>query len=328
MKALKCEMCGSNDVVKQEDLFVCQNCGTKYSVEAARKMMIEGTVEVKGAVKIDDSEELNRLYDAARKAKETDSWETGKKYYELILDKDPSSWEANFYLAFCKAMSCMEKNRYELVREVNNLKSSLDFVFALVKENVPEGDDIQKTVSELYSKCRFIAETVGQFNPSSGASLMFSLGDAIESKLGSLSMDFVLKSWKTGLQIGSKITLSGTVGDQVERKVMKFYSEKIKQFDKSYSLPDSRVGCYVATAVYGSYNCPEVWTLRRFRDNFLVETWYGRSFIKTYYAISPTLVKWFGDTSWFKMLWRKPLDRFVTRLKNKGVEDTPYNDKY
>jgi len=321
-------MCGSNDVVKQEELFVCQNCGTKYSVEAARKMMIEGTVEVKGAVKIDDSEELNRLYDAARKAKETDSWETGKKYYELILDKDPSSWEANFYLAFCKAMSCMEKNRYELVREVNNLKSSLDFVFALVKENVPEGDDIQKTVSELYSKCRFIAETVGQFNPSSGASLMFSLGDAIESKLGSLSMDFVLKSWKTGLQIGSKITLSGTVGDQVERKVMKFYSEKIKQFDKSYSLPDSRVGCYVATAVYGSYNCPEVWTLRRFRDNFLVETWYGRSFIKTYYAISPTLVKWFGDTSWFKMLWRKPLDRFVTRLKNKGVEDTPYNDKY
>ena len=90
----------------------------------------------------------------------------------------------------------------------------------------------------------------------------------------------------------------------------------------------SKSGCYVATAVYGSYNCPQVWTLRRFRDNTLDESWYGRAFIKTYYAISPTLVKWFGETSWFKILWRKPLDKLVTILRNKGVEDTPYNDKY
>ena len=25
-------------------------------------------------------------------------------------------------------------------------------------------------------------------------------------------------------------------------------------------------GCYVATAVYGSYDCPQVWTLRRYRE--------------------------------------------------------------
>ena len=87
-------------------------------------------------------------------------------------------------------------------------------------------------------------------------------------------------------------------------------------------------GCYVATAVYGSYNCPEVWTLRRFRDNTLDATWYGRAFIQTYYAISPTLVKWFGETSWFKKLWRRPLDKLVTALKGKGVEDSPYQDKY
>ena len=42
-------------------------------------------------------------------------------------------------------------------------------------------------------------------------------------------------------------------------------------------------GCYVATAVYGSYDCPEVWTLRRYRDYSLAETWYGRAFIKLYY---------------------------------------------
>ena len=91
---------------------------------------------------------------------------------------------------------------------------------------------------------------------------------------------------------------------------------------------EKKSGCYVATAVYGSYNCPEVWTLRRFRDNTLDATWYGRAFIKTYYAISPTLVKWFGETDWFKKMWKTPLDKMVSSLRKKGIASTPYHDKY
>lgn len=87
-------------------------------------------------------------------------------------------------------------------------------------------------------------------------------------------------------------------------------------------------GCYVATAVYGSYDCPEVWTLRRYRDYSLALTWYGRLFITLYYAISPTIVKWFGHTKWFNNLWRSKLDRMVKKLQSLGYEDTPYNDKY
>lgn len=86
-------------------------------------------------------------------------------------------------------------------------------------------------------------------------------------------------------------------------------------------------GCYVATAVYGSYDCPQVWTLRRYRDDVLASTWYGRAFIHIYYAISPTLVKWFGHTKWFQRFWREKLDDMVTSLQYKGFENTPYDDK-
>lgn len=86
-------------------------------------------------------------------------------------------------------------------------------------------------------------------------------------------------------------------------------------------------GCYVATAVYGSYDCPEVWTLRRYRDYELAETWHGRLFIKAYYAISPTIVKWFGDTAWFKKMWKGKLDRMVSNLQQKGFENTHYEDR-
>ena len=86
-------------------------------------------------------------------------------------------------------------------------------------------------------------------------------------------------------------------------------------------------GCYVATCVYGSYDCPQVWTLRRYRDDKLAKTWFGRAFIRTYYAISPTLVKWFGKTKWFKRLWKGKLDKMVSKLQEQGFKDTPYEDK-
>ena len=86
-------------------------------------------------------------------------------------------------------------------------------------------------------------------------------------------------------------------------------------------------GCYVAPAVYGSYDCPQVWTLRRFRDNQLAASLPGRAFIRLYYAVSPTLVRWFGETKWFQRLWRGPLDRMVAKLQAQGVESTPYEDK-
>ena len=85
-------------------------------------------------------------------------------------------------------------------------------------------------------------------------------------------------------------------------------------------------GCYIATSVYGSYDSPEVWTLRRYRDEVLSQTWYGRLFIKTYYAISPTLVRLFGGTDLFQDFWRGQLDSMVESLQDQGFESTPYQD--
>ena len=86
-------------------------------------------------------------------------------------------------------------------------------------------------------------------------------------------------------------------------------------------------GCYIATAVYGSYDCPEVWTLRRFRDERLARHGAGRAFIRIYYALSPALVRRFGSTGWFRAFWRARLDRLVRRLQADGLADTPYRDR-
>jgi hypothetical protein len=49
-------------------------------------------------------------------------------------------------------------------------------------------------------------------------------------------------------------------------------------------------------------------------------------FIHLYYAISPTIVKVFGKTNWFKNIWKGKLDKMVSALQEKGYEDTPYDD--
>lgn len=85
-------------------------------------------------------------------------------------------------------------------------------------------------------------------------------------------------------------------------------------------------GCYVATCVYGSYDCPQVWTLRRFRDNVLKYYIFGRLFIKIYYAISPLAVKIFGKYKWFNSIFKPVLNRIISKLNDIGVENTPYND--
>ena len=89
----------------------------------------------------------------------------------------------------------------------------------------------------------------------------------------------------------------------------------------------SKSGCYVATAVYGSYDCPQVWTLRRYRDCTLAESLFGRAFIRVYYAVSPTVVKWFGKKMWFNHFWRGILDRKIENLRKRGIDDTPYADR-
>ena len=86
-------------------------------------------------------------------------------------------------------------------------------------------------------------------------------------------------------------------------------------------------GCYIATAVYGSYDCPEVWTLRRFRDEYLKGSVFGRLFVRFYYATSPGLVRRVGGSDFFRIPVKKVLDQLVNHLKNKGYQDTPYDDR-
>ncbi|MBR6108688.1 MAG: hypothetical protein IKQ36_03035 [Clostridia bacterium] len=154
MKRLTCEMCGSNNLLKQEGVYVCQDCGTKYSVEEAKKMMVEGSVEVHGTVKVDNSEKLERLYVLARRADDENNREMAAKYYEQVLVEDPMSWEASFYTTYFAAYKSDASNIEE---NVSKIFASAKTSVSLIRGSVSNPDDIHKAVMFIITRVSIFA---------------------------------------------------------------------------------------------------------------------------------------------------------------------------
>ncbi len=367
MKALTCEMCGSTNLLKQDGVFVCQSCGTKYSVEEAKKMMVEGTVAVEGTVKVDKSDEATNLLKLAKTAIESLNGKEAYDYTNRVLETNPNNAEAWFVRMEAVGMTAILKD-LKVVEVMKAGNKAIELSKGELKQSVYEYY-LNKMLNDL-KFCMGQLQDTDAIERLYEANLQLNFMKASEQTLNSdtiagiiltqIELVIKLRDMVPDAEISANAELTRLVGEIAKQwtyytqalnarynvyqlhlndeTVIKYRNilKRIKQglpegtedpiAEEEISNP-SKGPCYVATAVYGSYDCPEVWTLRRFRDYTLAETWYGRAFIHTYYAISPTLVKWFGKTAWFKKLWTIPLDKLVVRLQNKGVESTPYNDR-
>ena len=140
MKRLTCEMCGSTDLIKQDGVFVCQSCGCKYSVEEARKMMIEGTVEVTGTVQVDNSHLIQNFLDMAKNALDAGNNAEAELYCNKIIEIKPASYEAWFIKG--KAVGWQSTLANQRISETVN-------AFSKALEYCPEEEK-----SELADKCK------------------------------------------------------------------------------------------------------------------------------------------------------------------------------
>lgn len=469
MKALVCEMCGSQDLVKTDGMYVCQNCGTKYTVEEAKKMMIEGTVNVVGTVAIDNSGSYDRIIELARDAYSDKRFDAAYDYYcqavdirqdvienilrqglsiiakEKIQTSIPSSCTSRvdkaidlikklpqgskknetILAALADLDSACSASKAKFDEEISNLtlekmgtRSTLDVLADLgrpqfvASQNQADDDRInrhnaaidrkieainakrakiddfdekyknllldyadkntqftywykngnvakiieiypQATLSKKEQKALTIENNYVPWAANNGRTdlmkVLIKMGSNINSADGGETALFLASAYapkdeerkqanieNVKILVRNGVTIDPNEKNQNGRtlinsdtptEIRDLLIEKEPKLSNIEEKPKNSGGCYVATCVYGSYDCPQVWTLRRFRDNTLAETWYGRAFIHVYYAVSPTLVKWFGHTSWFKKLWKGKLDHMVENLNADGVEDTPYNDK-
>lgn len=94
MKRLTCEMCGSTELMKDGGVFICQVCGCKYSVEEAKRMMVEGTVEVRGVVKVANTAQISNLMNMAQSAFSSKNYAKAEKFCDQVISMDDKNHDA------------------------------------------------------------------------------------------------------------------------------------------------------------------------------------------------------------------------------------------
>lgn len=107
MKKMVCELCEGSNLLKQGDFFVCQDCGAQYTVEAARKLLVEVEDSVPAPVAPPvpvaeaPAEPVNRkaenLRKLAQRAKEDGDSEAAARYFDQLLLECPDDHDAYFY---------------------------------------------------------------------------------------------------------------------------------------------------------------------------------------------------------------------------------------
>lgn len=152
MKQLVCEMCGSSDLLKQDGVFVCQTCGTKYSVEEAKKMMVEGKVEVTGTVQIDKTNQIKGYLEVIERAYKGRDGKTAYEYSNKALEADPEN--PDVLIARAKAISLLEMESNALRNELMDIRKKIYDYYAKARDefydNRSEDDD-----SEFYNDVLF-----------------------------------------------------------------------------------------------------------------------------------------------------------------------------
>lgn len=359
--AAKCTQCGANiEVDDSKEAGICKFCGTAFITEKViSNYNTNITNNFAGATINVNGPNLNNLYQLARRFKLDGNSTEAAKYYNMIIEQDSSSWEAYFYVVYYKALLV---DKTQIQSSAMSIVTCLDTVFDLIDKEETTTEGKESAIIEVADSCLSLATVLHNaiLDPSDVivssaeipshirdvakicvyiATIGYMVGDTIERRFPDLLLNdktIIVSCWKQGVDFHTDC-----IGELPNKSkgydIINGYVEKIVKYDNSYMAPvnsssgntsSGSGGCYIATCVYGSYDCPQVWTLRRFRDDTLDTKWYGKVFIKCYYAISPILVKWFGKTKWFRRFWKTKLDRMVSNLNDKGVDGSRYFDKY
>lgn len=259
MKQMTCEMCGGTDLIKQDGMFVCQSCGCKYTVEEARKLM--GGDEdsapapaptASATVKVDTSEKLTKLYQIARRAKDDNNSENAAKYYDLILQEDPMSWEASFYTVY---YSAMQTNIAGIESAAHKVHNCLGSVLGLIRDQLPEAEQARavgevsvqvSTISTMLSnaakshydgidqsiKSKYTQEYIDRV--AAARDTVYDLGDMIEKTFSAdATRQFAPSLWKIGISLHK--TILPLLADQSgNNKTIDRYAQKVGKYDSSY----------------------------------------------------------------------------------------------
>lgn len=173
MQAIKCELCGSNQLIKKDGCFQCEHCGTKYTLEEAKKLIVSGTVEVsKGEaekedllkngnlfISENDFENANKVYEILHFQYPDDPFVKRyatelvfkKTIYECELEKKKILTQ---FVNFCKHLSSgrtASKHSFHITDYLSNINQKREFLTNQGIDDLSLIDNIEFNIIETYN---------------------------------------------------------------------------------------------------------------------------------------------------------------------------------
>ena len=139
MKRLICESCGSTNIIRTDEYYVCQNCGTKHINDSDNK-----TTAVIDMSPFKDNALIN-----ARRARSNRDWEETERYYDTVEMCSPENAEAVFYSAYAKARRALMTSDPGAEDALRIFAKDIDFID---KTYVPADIDAHISLLEGMSK--------------------------------------------------------------------------------------------------------------------------------------------------------------------------------
>ncbi|NMA48897.1 MAG: ankyrin repeat domain-containing protein [Tissierellia bacterium] len=142
----------------------------------------------------------------------------------------------------------------------------------------------------------------------------------------SLDIDNILKRYPDNAEISLRNTDWNNKTlinkDNIKVESVNSYNEQNKEMKNDFenklgTNKNDNGACYIATAVYGDYDCSEVIVLRRFRDEYLLTNLIGKKLVVFYYKYSPKLAMKLKHNNTLNIIVKKLLNLIVLILRIK-----------
>ena len=144
MKKIVCELCDSTEFIKEGGYFVCQGCGTKYSLMEAKSLMREVEGEVSPAVESTDTNvpavnpkqaQIDNLLVLAVNAHEARNFQEAENFSNQIIALDSTAYKAWFLKGQAAGWQSTLQNQ-RITESAYAFAKAYDFAPENEKENI------------------------------------------------------------------------------------------------------------------------------------------------------------------------------------------------
>jgi hypothetical protein len=275
-------------------------------------------IDVSEAIGLSTGDPVGNYQKLAREAEKSGNSEEAYRYYTRVLEFDPDNWEAwfgkaeaagrlssladfrlpellnGFQIALAK---CPDDKKEETQKraaiqitvicmhyEIASTKHCLEFISVdnIWEEHVSRTSAVLEGLDEAY-----------KYDPSN-----IDILKSIITISNTLIKGATYKKQKIGffgdpIQVLEKKSISPGQKNMLELRVQAA-TDEIRKAEPSYNPRGARTDgpCFIATAVAGDFNHPDVILLRKFRDIYLRNLIFGSSFIDSYYYVGPLIAPW------------------------------------